>query len=1003
MKNNINDIDQRERFQNEIDVNFSVIAPAGSGKTSLIVSRVVNLAIKAPERLQRVIVVTYTNQAADEMLYRVRYKLLEKKAIKTVEYINKAFFGTIHSLCYYIIRKYSPYLGLPSEPSVIQMSTLSYTELKNEFLRTVNLDSILPQDLVSICSRFIDPSEIINNALNISIRDIEFQPIPPSPPQLDLTAVLNYPAKSKSTKIESFKKEIYRWYREYMNINKNYISIPNNPSTTNKEFCDIWEESIKPLYEWLIKAINCISYSVANEFLKFRIKKGFITFDDQIFLARLLLQDENISPLIIHKPFYVLLDESQDTDSFQFDVLLRLAGGSGIKDKNDFIPPLQGHFCMVGDFQQSIFTERASLDTYIQLHNMLIESKGAEEIKLNTTFRCSKTIVDFMNRIGPKILDGENGQAEYIKIQTYPESPLGTVKKIVIPSKTDVQGDNQLTIYEANIIADIISHYGYEGLGTNKWSEIAILLPRRRWIQPFEMALRERGIPVKTVIPNQKVILNPCLTWPIAICMVIAQPDNSMELAGILHEIFAIPDDEIVSFIKNSSNQFSLRVPHAPSTKMEDFLALLYNLKQNLIEAPFTEIINTIFLKVPLVNILKSIGFDSETIKASYNMLLCKAIDAQNRGLTLEQFVKELSDYIYSSGDSYIPELDAVQITTCHAAKGLEWDCVIVPLITRRIAVERSYPSVLKTANTKILLYSPHMLLNYEKTLIKIFEHHQNQRLLYVTFTRARKSLFIVDDTHLEFKSKEGNENFAGIILSADNEVLQKMPSISHESSSENIIKLHKTAITPQQKSTNIHTDSILAELKLHLPEFPIKISPSELVIKEFYTYEEEITAAIDIPETAVDYGIWWHKMMEDMPWKDRKKWDIYFKKHIPLCPYPERGENEWKNFLASELSEFLHKNSEYIFTEVPYLYQINRNLCSDGIIDLVVFSDNMSTILIIDWKTDELEDEQLASRIKEYTPQIRAYKDAIKFFVPETTYIKAMIYSTCSGRTFEI
>ena len=59
-------IDQpaRDRFEKGHDVNISVIAPAGVGKTTAIVNRIVHLArlpeAEAVERLQRLVVVTYS-------------------------------------------------------------------------------------------------------------------------------------------------------------------------------------------------------------------------------------------------------------------------------------------------------------------------------------------------------------------------------------------------------------------------------------------------------------------------------------------------------------------------------------------------------------------------------------------------------------------------------------------------------------------------------------------------------------------------------------------------------------------------------------------------------------------------------------------------------------------------------------------------------------------------------------------------------------------------------
>src|SRR5438477_5108163 len=85
----------RERFVRELDRNFSVVASAGSGKTRAISDRVVSMAHdqRALEWLPKLIVVTYTNRAADEMQQRTRQQILEAGlSVEVVEAFNRAFF-----------------------------------------------------------------------------------------------------------------------------------------------------------------------------------------------------------------------------------------------------------------------------------------------------------------------------------------------------------------------------------------------------------------------------------------------------------------------------------------------------------------------------------------------------------------------------------------------------------------------------------------------------------------------------------------------------------------------------------------------------------------------------------------------------------------------------------------------------------------------------------------------------------------------------------------------
>ena len=74
-------IDQpnRERFVSELDKNFSVVAAAGSGKTRAITDRIVQIAKSdhALDWLPQLVVVAFTNRAADEMQQRARAEVLQ--------------------------------------------------------------------------------------------------------------------------------------------------------------------------------------------------------------------------------------------------------------------------------------------------------------------------------------------------------------------------------------------------------------------------------------------------------------------------------------------------------------------------------------------------------------------------------------------------------------------------------------------------------------------------------------------------------------------------------------------------------------------------------------------------------------------------------------------------------------------------------------------------------------------------------------------------------------
>ncbi len=102
--------------------NMLVSAAAGSGKTAVLVNRIVSLLTdkEAPADLDRFLIVTFTKAAAGEMKERIR-KALEQIAAdeganehirRQSVLIHNAHISTIHSFCAYVVRNYFFSIGI---------------------------------------------------------------------------------------------------------------------------------------------------------------------------------------------------------------------------------------------------------------------------------------------------------------------------------------------------------------------------------------------------------------------------------------------------------------------------------------------------------------------------------------------------------------------------------------------------------------------------------------------------------------------------------------------------------------------------------------------------------------------------------------------------------------------------------------------------------------------------------------------------------------------------
>lgn len=92
-----------------IDGPVLIIAGPGSGKTFTIVERLVHMVANLKIDPSQILLSTFTNKAANELLDRLSMKFKEKNISKDV---NDMFLGNFHSICRKILNEYIDYLDL---------------------------------------------------------------------------------------------------------------------------------------------------------------------------------------------------------------------------------------------------------------------------------------------------------------------------------------------------------------------------------------------------------------------------------------------------------------------------------------------------------------------------------------------------------------------------------------------------------------------------------------------------------------------------------------------------------------------------------------------------------------------------------------------------------------------------------------------------------------------------------------------------------------------------
>lgn len=1000
------DQEERDRFAQEVDTNFSVIAPAGVGKTTAIVQRITNIAATcdcglSPTKLSKLVVVTYTQKAADEMRQRSYQELLRTSASPVcLREFNKAFFGTIHSFCLRIIQSYGTQIGIPSNVSLLSDDD----DLWHEFLNTNDsFSKLVPAVVKTDLYKHINLSKLVYLARKVRPQVLIKETLCACP-EVNLNAVFNHSSTRSEKKVLAIQKELKNWWTEYQK-DPFFLEIPtiNQGDSDFKEMC---AEAFSPLWNWLGSAALSFVTTLSKEYQKFRVAKGLITYDDMVELAANLLKDPYVARTIRALDYHVILDEAQDTDANQFAVLLDVSRS----DSGSF--PNRGRFSMLGDPQQAIYSSRADLPTYLKIHNDLLDSDAAETLIFTVTMRCNREIVRHCNALFPSILKSKIAisQTDFVPLSPRPWAEEGFVGKIRIelPQSNGLKlNTDDLEKHEASVLALKIRNLGHQGLNVGDWNEVAILTPRKSWLVSLAKAFEDVGIPSQIQSRNDIKGDDPAFAWLTALLVVISSPNDSFEITGVLREVFALSDDAIACFVhwwnKDKNTRHPLNIAFKEDGNAKDIvgrvLDLLYEVRIECSKLSLSEAVRHIIEKVQLRSRLASLPqYRSEELFDSLDKLLIKATLAEEQSNSLEQFAEALKKD-YNTSDDSITELKGhIQLYTSHKAKGLEWSVVIVPFLFRDILFPpQEYPQLidLGSLNEPKIAVCNHPDKREFDELLQQHRIAELERLLYVTATRARGTLLWVDDEDLFVNSKNSFASLLNIRPGGINREIwnELSPPISQSSMAKESC-LEDSPVEAVLDYGVPFDPASIPEAKIRSKAFLHRIIPSHL------SSSSNSLNSLKRPSknySPVEYGNWWHKMMEKLPWNNQAAWDAHLEQRLSECPEPLRGKSEFLLFQNSPLAEMLCRDRFAIYTELPFLYKNADDTCCEGFIDLFAYCAE-SESLIIDWKTDlfELEWNSLETLKDAYSAQLGVYKEAIK----KTYKIspKTFIFSTALG-----
>lgn len=477
---------------------------------------------------------------------------------------------------------------------------------------------------------------------------------------------------------------------------------------------------------------------------------GVLDFDDLLFATRRLLDDPAALDRIRDRYRYLFVDEFQDTDRVQAEIVERLS----TLETGELVP---GKTVLVGDPKQSIYSfRRADPEMYAATVERFLRA-GAEQQYLDRQFRSEPRLVEDLNAFFGAVF-GEIGEG------SPPESQNRFVfqpryKRLEAARAASTSGQRPFRflhaprgsaadddIAQAHAIASWIHQQPTDPRGYRRF---AILLRRMTVGQQYGATLEAHGIPVAAP-PGDSLLDHPVAVDLLSVLRVIAFPfDTGARFSAVRSPWFALTDDEIV--------RHQLHIAHEEPCAFDQVTQALARYRRLASTLTVTRLIELLVDETG-IDVAYAMLRDASDCSRVLDRLRVIASDYdRRRGGSIREFVEEIGHRRDGGGDleaaTVETDADAVRIMTVHAAKGLEFDTVILPDLSPGAAQDALKFSIVE--QTRSLVFSGSLsslsgrFTSDEgvpplRDVVRQREAAEEKRLLYVAMTRARSEVVFV-------------------------------------------------------------------------------------------------------------------------------------------------------------------------------------------------------------------------------------------------------------------
>lgn len=1018
---------ERDLAVSQLDKNILVLAGAGTGKTRILIDRIVLLITQKEISVDRIVALTFTKKAAEEMRVRLEEKLREiiessetdprvkERAARALNDIPKAQIGTIHSFAGHLLRLFP--IQAHVDPKFREddgdLFDQIFEELWKEFLvLELQKDAPRAQSWRSLL-RVVDLSDLKLLAQELCAPDVEIK-------NLDHQVCLGGDAAEWRNDVENllrtnplsarsavFKSRIEALIRVLDDkaharpIQTKDIDSIRQISTT--KLPGVWNEkqtkdkikrirrralSLVEINDELIeKALKAVM-PLVNKIKSELNRRGAISFQGLLLFARNLVRDHINVRKSIKKQFDAfLVDEFQDTDPLQGEILFYLAEHEDHQAKHwkkvSFAP---GKIFLVGDPKQSIYRFRGADIAAFEAFQKKMKEQNALEIVLGTNFRSDPEIIEAVNHIFSIVIKPKRYlQPPYLPLTAFRSvmpGPSIEMKMMESPEDESQVSAESYRLAEAEWIGSWIqAHVGPDKAWNFK--DITLLFRSSNAFGAYIDIFKKKGIPY--LVEGEKYFYKtPEVMEFINLVAAISNPDDQLALVGVLRSpVGGLTDREILE-LKNAEG-FDYRKP--PPRYKEKIGNLFEHLKAawlNSSTTPVPDLISTILRKTYFMEIA---GQSTHGEQAVANIMKIRALALkwlQNEPLTLTEYVKRIRNYQLDEreeGENPLADAhyNAVKVMTIHKAKGLEFPVVFLPNLsagTRNFAQHKpvlvqdwkSDTLGLRLPRTKIMNTSMHIL----EEEISEREAAEERRVFYVAMTRAKDKLILLGRS-----GRGGMSDFIGY-LGESKYWPHKFESVPWTG-----IKTERRSPGPGDLLKQWDPLVLANHFKLKDQQYIQAQSFKRVTSPTRQHNEQDKWRVVDednihVPvNSAISIGLICHKVLEGWDFKGKNNLSelVQSAGHIFEVFDAEviaEAHDILKQFIKSEIGQKLGR-VDILGREIPFIYPHQEGAqlqVMRGVIDLIY--EEQGKIIIADYKTSRNKDAS------SYQTQGQIYQQAI-------------------------